>query len=161
MFFFSFRSTAILSIFCFFFQAEDGIRDDLVTGVQTCALPICQLGDVGVPPAAQMRVSSPSPPAGSSWPKHPRADPGDHHLALTSWRVAFPPAGSGYWGSQRPAKRSRVDGLGGAGLLPGDDSAPSLRLPADHQVSPWGRRRIWPGRLSSVAYQQAPKGGRR
>src|SRR5947208_10691844 len=24
-----------------FFQAEDGIRDDLVTGVQTCALPIC------------------------------------------------------------------------------------------------------------------------
>src|SRR5258708_13727724 len=26
----------------FFFQAEDGIRDDLVTGVQTCALPICK-----------------------------------------------------------------------------------------------------------------------
>src|SRR5258708_11861837 len=31
----------LLSIFFFFFfQAEDGIRDDLVTGVQTCALPI-------------------------------------------------------------------------------------------------------------------------
>src|SRR5207244_10835593 len=27
-------------VLCFFFQAEDGIRDDLVTGVQTCALPI-------------------------------------------------------------------------------------------------------------------------
>src|SRR5207244_8129566 len=27
----------------FFFQAEDGIRDDLVTGVQTCALPICNV----------------------------------------------------------------------------------------------------------------------
>src|SRR5687767_15412658 len=30
-------------LFCFvffFFQAEDGIRDKLVTGVQTCALPI-------------------------------------------------------------------------------------------------------------------------
>src|SRR6266545_5413917 len=27
-------------IFIFFFQAEDGIRDKLVTGVQTCALPI-------------------------------------------------------------------------------------------------------------------------
>ena len=26
---------------CFFFQAEDGIRDWSVTGVQTCALPIC------------------------------------------------------------------------------------------------------------------------
>src|SRR5689334_23919478 len=25
---------------CFFFQAEDGIRDGTVTGVQTCALPI-------------------------------------------------------------------------------------------------------------------------
>src|SRR5206468_6796170 len=25
----------------FFFQAEDGIRDLIVTGVQTCALPIC------------------------------------------------------------------------------------------------------------------------
>src|SRR5229473_7164492 len=28
-------------IIFFFFQAEDGIRDKLVTGVQTCALPIC------------------------------------------------------------------------------------------------------------------------
>src|SRR5437764_14409835 len=27
-------------IFFFFFQAEDGIRDTSVTGVQTCALPI-------------------------------------------------------------------------------------------------------------------------
>src|SRR5215204_1385624 len=28
--------------FFFFFQAEDGIRDHCVTGVQTCALPILQ-----------------------------------------------------------------------------------------------------------------------
>src|SRR2546422_10475933 len=28
----------------FFFQAEDGIRDVAVTGVQTCALPISRLG---------------------------------------------------------------------------------------------------------------------
>src|SRR5256714_2735991 len=28
----------------FFFQAEDGIRDKLVTGVQTCALPIYAAG---------------------------------------------------------------------------------------------------------------------
>src|SRR5207249_5838275 len=27
-------------VVCFFFQAEDGIRDRNVTGVQTCALPI-------------------------------------------------------------------------------------------------------------------------
>src|SRR5699024_11304326 len=30
-------------IFFFFFQAEDGIRDRNVTGVQTCALPILKL----------------------------------------------------------------------------------------------------------------------
>src|SRR5205823_8942402 len=30
----------VLFFFFFFFQAEDGIRDKLVTGVQTCALPI-------------------------------------------------------------------------------------------------------------------------
>src|SRR2546430_12493566 len=29
-------------LFCFFFQAEDGIRDLTVTGVQTCALPILE-----------------------------------------------------------------------------------------------------------------------
>src|SRR5256885_8819716 len=42
-------STAVLSFF-FFFQAEDGIRDYKVTGVQTCALPICH-----VPPAVVLR----------------------------------------------------------------------------------------------------------
>src|SRR5205823_7274863 len=31
--------------FFFFFQAEDGIRDKLVTGVQTCALPIFGAGN--------------------------------------------------------------------------------------------------------------------
>src|SRR3989454_12237486 len=31
---------AVVSFFFFFFQAEDGIRDYKVTGVQTCALPI-------------------------------------------------------------------------------------------------------------------------
>src|SRR5256885_7649210 len=31
----------IVYFFFFFFQAEDGIRDYKVTGVQTCALPIC------------------------------------------------------------------------------------------------------------------------
>src|SRR5690606_40649255 len=34
-----------MSVFFFFFQAEDGIRDFHVTGVQTCALPIL----LGVP----------------------------------------------------------------------------------------------------------------
>src|SRR5688500_19248835 len=33
--------------FVFFFQAEDGIRDYKVTGVQTCALPIYHVFTVG------------------------------------------------------------------------------------------------------------------
>src|SRR5699024_11322064 len=33
----------------FFFQAEDGIRDRNVTGVQTCALPICTIFDFNIP----------------------------------------------------------------------------------------------------------------
>src|SRR5438034_9815901 len=33
-------SSIFVSFFVFFFQAEDGIRDHCVTGVQTCALPI-------------------------------------------------------------------------------------------------------------------------
>src|SRR3712207_8196604 len=36
----------------FFFQAEDGIRDMGVTGVQTCALPICRLPAAERPPHA-------------------------------------------------------------------------------------------------------------
>src|SRR2546425_3226634 len=35
-----FVSGCFCFVFFFFFQAEDGIRDKLVTGVQTCALPI-------------------------------------------------------------------------------------------------------------------------
>src|SRR5260221_9827672 len=34
------RGIALLLFVVFFFQAEDGIRDHCVTGVQTCALPI-------------------------------------------------------------------------------------------------------------------------
>src|SRR5205085_7299695 len=42
-FFFVFYFFLLFSFFFFFFffQAEDGIRDLTVTGVQTCALPIC------------------------------------------------------------------------------------------------------------------------
>src|SRR4029077_20499942 len=51
---------------CFFLQAEDGIRDSSVTGVQTCALPICaratasaviraRPNDVEYTPARRMR----------------------------------------------------------------------------------------------------------
>src|ERR1022692_4654419 len=47
--------TVFCFFFFFFFQAEDGIRDYKVTGVQTCALPIWVLATVPtapVPPVA-------------------------------------------------------------------------------------------------------------
>src|SRR5687767_15675178 len=51
----------IYFIFCFFFvffffQAEDGIRDKLVTGVQTCALPISLKGEVVAVDGTVVRV---------------------------------------------------------------------------------------------------------
>src|SRR2546422_1476729 len=38
-------STCVNYVVFFFFQAEDGIRDVAVTGVQTCALPISSTFD--------------------------------------------------------------------------------------------------------------------
>src|SRR5206468_5400217 len=44
----------------FFFQAEDGIRDLIVTGVQTCALPIWNF--LGDPAPVSRRRSDPAGP---------------------------------------------------------------------------------------------------
>src|SRR5437867_11672930 len=63
---------ALLNYRGFFFQAEDGIRDRTVTGVQTCALPISpereelEVGDRPVEPAprqVQVDLESRSPAA--------------------------------------------------------------------------------------------------
>src|SRR5687768_17840834 len=42
---FLFATLRIVILVFFFFQAEDGIRDVAVTGVQTCALPISKVSD--------------------------------------------------------------------------------------------------------------------
>src|SRR5690606_41145988 len=46
--------------FIFFFQAEDGIRDFHVTGVQTCALPIYHLIDQPIIRSENVTVTSAS-----------------------------------------------------------------------------------------------------
>src|SRR3989441_12166177 len=49
------HDVSMFRVIFFFFQAEDGIRDKLVTGVQTCALPIADLIHVvanGLPASA-------------------------------------------------------------------------------------------------------------
>src|SRR5256885_6914470 len=45
----------------FFFQAEDGIRDYKVTGVQTCALPICRSPALAVASDPDRRVGCGGP----------------------------------------------------------------------------------------------------
>src|SRR5207245_6100993 len=52
----------------FFFQAEDGIRDATVTGVQTCALPISS-------PARTPTATSRLRPASTAWCASPRSTP--------------------------------------------------------------------------------------
>src|SRR6266487_4850237 len=44
-------------LFFFFFQAEDGIRDGRVTGVQTCALPIFRMKSQGTDPRTILAAS--------------------------------------------------------------------------------------------------------
>src|SRR3989475_8074201 len=48
--------SSFIIVFFFFFQAEDGIRDLTVTGVQTCALPICFETVVSIPVQLQQRL---------------------------------------------------------------------------------------------------------
>src|SRR5437764_13133663 len=52
--------TLVLFLF-FFFQAEDGIRDTSVTGVQTCALPISSAAATIATGSGRARHKSPMP----------------------------------------------------------------------------------------------------
>src|SRR5690349_24090911 len=59
-----------LHFFFFFFQAEDGIRDLYVTGVQTCALPICSPTVRTCQACSRRAVAGPTPhthSTGSGW----------------------------------------------------------------------------------------------
>src|SRR5258708_31317721 len=56
------RTPLVNVFFFFFFQAEDGIRDDLVTGVQTCALPISCRGRMVRARSHRTRSPLPSDP---------------------------------------------------------------------------------------------------
>src|SRR2546425_7038349 len=61
----------------FFFQAEDGIRDKLVTGVQTCALPISLVIRAGGRRRAAPRSAAapPSPPPNYEREREPPRSP--------------------------------------------------------------------------------------
>src|SRR5207249_7859388 len=71
----------------FFFQAEDGIRDRNVTGVQTCALPIC----FGVPHSRRVIARS-----------------GDHFTAVLTKLAEEDGAGVCHGGRERLAQIGRA-----------------------------------------------------
>src|SRR2546422_1176923 len=78
VFLLSHRKTLVLDLgrvhfFFFFFQAEDGIRDVAVTGVQTCALPISSSG--GTARSSGPPLSWGGRPAGSGAPGHAWREP--------------------------------------------------------------------------------------
>src|SRR2546430_9895210 len=90
----SYRGVVVHSSLFFYFQAEDGIRDLTVTGVQTCALPICLLyGGSSTPcvwpclvstsyarfrarPSATTRSAVRDAPSQTSWHVDPRSEIG-------------------------------------------------------------------------------------
>src|SRR5262249_58690989 len=107
----------------FFFQAEDGIRDWSVTGVQTCALPIYYkvptMGDVPVIDA--FFVDTADPVANHIGVKGLAEPPGigiapaiANAVADEIGRASCRERGEG-WGGAGALERKAVSGAGGAG----------------------------------------------
>src|SRR5699024_11560168 len=57
------------SNYIFVYQAEDGIRDRNVTGVQTCALPILEMKDMLAPPPVKLPEDPALAEASSNTPR--------------------------------------------------------------------------------------------
>src|SRR2546421_9427313 len=147
-FFFYLLFCALFFLFFFFFQAEDGIRDLIVTGVQTCALPI-YLRCAGRPSRGAVPAGLEEQPR-----RHPR-HPVSHCLGRAA--VAHPLA-------RRPTTRS-APGTGprltrrGAGPVGGcrNETEPGPRCPDrsegdrdPHRAALHGRR-VHPYLLADVA----------
>src|SRR5690349_22724535 len=99
----------IIFIHFFFFQAEDGIRDLYVTGVQTCALPICR-SIVQEGAAARFHL---------------------HHVGLTEGRRGTPPSRRSPRVSGRGRRRED-------GVCPGGPSARSEERRVGKECRCWG-----------------------
>src|SRR2546430_5040331 len=76
-------SVVLLGVCVFFFQAEDGIRDLTVTGVQTCALPILR-GSRG---RARREAAGVLRPADAVHVGSPRLDPASRPAEAEAPRV--------------------------------------------------------------------------
>src|SRR5437762_13817266 len=84
--------------FAFFFQAEDGIRDTSVTGVQTCALPIsrrCNMATISCPHCSKV-LDLPVDVAGKT-------------VHCSSCEKPFTPSASAVASGEPPAKSTNPD----------------------------------------------------
>src|SRR5687767_15503563 len=108
----------------FFFQAEDGIRDKLVTGVQTCALPISRRrGRRKERGSGWRRSMASSSKAAGTWPSiaspaAARALRFIFRVIARSWRARSEERRVGkewrWWGASEDEKRvGRYGGGGG------------------------------------------------
>src|SRR2546426_490862 len=146
---FFFVICCIFFFFFFFFQAEDGIRDYKVTGVQTCALPI---STARCSPRGRRRA----PGRSRSWWRPPAtAGPAPSAAGWRAGRSPSPrsrargrrrrdrPRSPGWRGRRRGAGARRVRGPGRPGPRPtwsgAWPSAPRARR-GNGGVPPWGRR---------------------
>src|SRR5437588_3470739 len=85
--------------FFFFFQAEDGIRDHCVTGVQTCALPIWRF-----PSSSHVRLRSrPSTPTRRPLARYSAQSSAWRSHAFTQTKSAFEPLPGRLTASRKPA----------------------------------------------------------
>src|SRR6266496_1021948 len=151
--------------FFFFFQAEDGIRDLYVTGVQTCALPICRRatggdrrsprpfrGRAAIPtgrPAAAVRRALGAgrrPPTRERPASPPRTRPRPATRRPSHRRQARSPAGAGRRARTRPLARraARRPGGGLAHARRGGAPSRSRHGRSDARTSAAGRTRGFP-----------------
>src|SRR5262249_59644949 len=109
---------AAVAVLFFFFQAEDGIRDWSVTGVQTCALPICGGGRGGGmgPGGGGMGPGGPPPDMGSGGPGGAGGGmPGGTQkleIGRASCRERGESSGGGGWVKKKKEGRERWVGAG-------------------------------------------------
>src|SRR5207237_2901907 len=108
--------TALLcAVFFFFFQAEDGIRDSSVTGVQTCALPISTSPHTGsrspcsaCPIRCGARWASPSASPARAGPRRARArSPAISRPSRSEERRVGKECSSLWWPSRERQKRHK------------------------------------------------------
>src|SRR5437879_8811127 len=134
----SFSLCSLLSffflLFFFFFQAEDGIRDTSVTGVQTCALPI---SGAHAHRQQSRRAAAPVHRAGSNRVPHVGGGP----TALAERRPPARGRARGGAAQADPGHRRRRDPYGGLTGRPAGTRAAVVVLSAVGHGPPQGGRR--------------------